>query len=819
MNRRAHILSLLVLGFGATGCPDSAEDNQPPELSPLPSEVRVFVGDTVDLTVTATDPDGDSITISLEKAPPGAEFISPGGLGRFHWSPIISDAAGGGQAHEVVFVASDGNGGTDSTRVTIEVEASDGAPRFVTGGQTVLDLGQTDTLELEIAVKDDDSARVSIELAEAPKGMELRPTGDKSSLLIWTPTDEQIQTKPVWGAILVADDGTSGPVTQELSVILISKSGCDDTAGCGCQVPRILHDELPDQRGVEDYHVLATIKDDESEIQRATLFWTRGASQDRANYTAVPMTSESGSDWVAPIPNPLLSRGDTQQIFYFVCAQDNDDADGTACDNLTCEPGEASWSFTAYAPGDEGCAEDDDEPNNSAATATFLPEDRVIEGLTICPGDEDWYQLELGEGEAVDLLLSHTQINGDLDLEVYDTDRTTRLDQSATNDNDELVTVDTGRPGKYYFRIFGEPNSYDLLYAVRAGGGEVCTDEFEPDDTIEQATPLEPGTYNDLYICDGETDSFKFELVPGDELTFAIAFSHAEGDLDLNLLDGRGAAILARSISSTDNEQIVFREIPAAGTYVVQVIGFLEATARYDLTVSIAFEDGECRDDANEPNETLRDATALDPFVDASASICPDDIDIWAFDLERGQRGRVHILFDGDSADLDLGLFDDEELELDSSAGVSNTESVAWTAEAAMTAYAAVVGYEDDAGEYTIALETCENDDSDPNDFLDTAALFDDASLDGRILCLGETDWYLVEVLGGRTNTFVVETPDAAEVQAELTDDRGAVIARGQRSPSAVSVNFEATADDLLLLRVQSNRPSGQPIDYTLRRR
>jgi hypothetical protein len=818
MNRFALKSTLVLLAVCLAGCSDPAEDNRPPELSPVPSEVRVLVGETVDLTVTATDPDGDDITITLETAPEGAEFISPGGLGRFHWSPIVSDAAGGGQAHEVVFVASDGKGGKDSTRVTIEVSASDGAPRFVTGGQTVLDLGQTDTLEVEIAVKDDDSARVSIELAEAPKGMQLRPTGDKSSLLIWTPTDEQIQTKPVWGAILVADDGTSGPVTQELSVILISKSGCDETAGCGCQVPRILHDEIPDQRGVEDYHVLATIKDDESEIQRATLFWTDGDPGDRAAFNAVPMTTESGSDWVAPIPNPLLERGDSTQIFYFVCAQDNDDAEGTACDNLMCEPAETSWSFTAYAPGDEGCADDRDEPNNSAAEATFLPEDSVIEGLTICPGDEDWFTLELGEDEAVDVLMAHTQINGDLDLEVYASDRETRIDQSATTLNDEIVSVETGVAGKYYFRVFGQPNSYDLLYFIRDIGDAECTDEFEPNDTIGAATPLEPGVYDDLRICEGDVDSFSFELVPGDVLTFSVAFAHDDGDLDVNLVDEEGT-VLARSITATDNEEIVFREVESVGTYTFQVLGFLDASAEYDLTVSIDFEVGECRDDDNEPDGSIADATHLDPFVEVAAVLCSDDIDVWSFDLSRGQRGRVHILFDGDSTDLDLGLFNADEVELDSSDGVTNTESAAWTARTDMTAYPVVVGYEDDSGPYTISVEICENDDSDPNDDLDDADAFEGESLDGRILCLGETDWYLVEVFGGQENTFAIETADADEVQVELTDDRGVEVARGQRTDGAVEVTLDADAGDLLLLRVQSNRPSGQPIDYTLRRR
>lgn len=815
MNRRAQTASLVLMMALLTACPDSPEDNTPPELSPLPAEVRVRVGETVDLTVTATDPDGDDITLTLNQAPDGAEFISPGGLGRFHWSPIVSDAAGGGQAHEVVFVATDSRGGTDSARVTIEVEASDGAPRFVTGGQTVLDLGQTDTLELEIAVKDDDSARVSLELTEAPKGMELRPTGDKSSLLVWKPSDEQIQTKPVWGAVLVADDGTSGPVTQELSVILISKTGCDERAGCGCQVPRILHDELPEQRGVEDYHVLATIKDDESSIQRATLFWTDGDPEDRANFNAVPMTSESGSDWVAPIPNPLLERGDSRQLFYFICAQDDDDSRGTECDNLACEPMETSWSFTAYAPGDEGCADDRSEPNNSPEAASFLREDTVIEGLTICPGDEDWFSLELEEDEAVDVLMAHTATNGNLDIEVYGSDRATLLSDSTSDNNDEIVTVDTGIPGKYYFRIFGEPNSYDILYEIRARSVDGCTDEFEPNEGLAEATPLEPGDYPGLQLCEDDADTFAVFLEPGDVLRAAVRFSHEEGDLDLFLLDPEGQALLARSISSTDDEEFSFDEVAQEGDYLVQVLGYLGDSAAYDLEIEVTHPELECRDDEFEPNDSASDATHLDPFIESAATICDDDIDVWSFPLDQGQRGRVNIAFDGFASDLDLALFSQTEDGLDLSDGVDSTESVAWTAREDTTLFAAVVAFEQETGGYTISLEVCDNDDSDPNDTADEAGVLE-GELDDRVLCLGESDYYLVEVFGGRLNTFVVQTDAPDEVQAELAEGGGRVLLRGQRQPDSVDVAFMAEEDDILLLKVQSNRRSGDPIVYSL---
>jgi hypothetical protein len=62
----------------------------------------VFVGEPIDFTVSATDPEGDAIAFSLSGAPGGASINPSSGL--FSWRPKISDTG----AKTIVLQASDG---------------------------------------------------------------------------------------------------------------------------------------------------------------------------------------------------------------------------------------------------------------------------------------------------------------------------------------------------------------------------------------------------------------------------------------------------------------------------------------------------------------------------------------------------------------------------------------------------------------------------------------------------------------------------------------------------------------------------------------
>ncbi len=98
--------------------------NHAPILAPIGDKV-VLVGDLLEFTISATDPDGDSLTFSATGVPAGASF-NPS-TRTFTWTPVISDLGD----HLVTFSVSDGFL-SDSETITISVvdALDDEAPKY-----------------------------------------------------------------------------------------------------------------------------------------------------------------------------------------------------------------------------------------------------------------------------------------------------------------------------------------------------------------------------------------------------------------------------------------------------------------------------------------------------------------------------------------------------------------------------------------------------------------------------------------------------------------------------------------------------------------
>ena len=90
--------------------------NTPPTLI-VPGQQVVIAGDTVSFTVSATEPDGDPITLSVSNKPASAVFTDAGdGTGTFEWATTLADTG----TVVVTFAATDPDG-SDSKTVQIAV--------------------------------------------------------------------------------------------------------------------------------------------------------------------------------------------------------------------------------------------------------------------------------------------------------------------------------------------------------------------------------------------------------------------------------------------------------------------------------------------------------------------------------------------------------------------------------------------------------------------------------------------------------------------------------------------------------------------------
>jgi len=715
---------MLIAGLAAAlGC--SSAGNHGPELFPIGNK-NVETGATLEFEVTAVDDDGDDLEFRQQWSPtpaaPGAVFMKiDRNSARFLWTPIASDAGpdGAGIEYQVTFTAHDG---TDSDTETITVfvtlgGAGAGAPVFITPSDHVLDLDRSDHLGFKIEVRDPDSAEVDLSLVEGIEGGEFTSTpGSKTARFYWQPTEQQAAERPVWSLRIKADDRRNPSVFQDITILL--KGGqkkCEGTP------PMLDHVPLPDQRGDGDYTVLVTATDAESRVAAVDLHWKldRGDGG-AASVQTVSMTPVQEFTWQGRIPNPGLAAGGTAAVTYYICAQDDDDASGTECDLRACTPEDGGYSFTAYPAGSTECVNDELEGNDSAGAATEvepgLDGERYYDWLRICPGDEDWFLVEVSASHRIEALLLYSGVNGALTMDLLDEEGGTVLVEGEASLGEVVLGSDVFvEDRRVTVRVRGGgadvEGGYDLLLAVEQV--VPCEpDGHEPNDAPADAGAVAEGEHTGLTCC-GDPDFYTIELLQGDTLEVKLDFAHAQGDLDLWIFDEATAtgtsaldcsSSLGCGISETDDESVVVPLLDA-GTYYIAVAPYEGARNSYDMSVIVTPASEECIDDAfdtgGESNGTPGEATALlgdESFADLE--LCPGDEDWFRTDLDVGEILLAEISFTHADGDLDFKLYRDgvgpghlQDHLLDHGMTRSDNEELEWTADEAGTVFLRVMGY------------------------------------------------------------------------------------------------------------------------------
>ncbi|MEZ4475087.1 MAG: MopE-related protein [bacterium] len=232
--------------------------------------------------------------------------------------------------------------------------------------------------------------------------------------------------------------------------------------------------------------------------------------------------------------------------------------------------------------------------NGSAETASAV-EDGNRRGiqygdLQICDErDEDWYSVRLaaGDGLEVDVFFSHAE--GDIDVALFKesaaggppvpvdtsvgvTDEETVYERRAATAATYFIRVYRFRPGR---------SAYRMTVNVFQG----CVDDTESasgehNDTSAAAKSLPP-VGQTRQICDYDDDWYTFQIGQRQRVRIDLLFTHADGDIDMELFRDGQAAAVARAVSVTDDEVIDQQLDP--GTYRVRVYGVGRATNRYSL--------------------------------------------------------------------------------------------------------------------------------------------------------------------------------------------------------------------------------------------
>jgi hypothetical protein len=188
--------------------------NHPPVLS-APATQTVAVGSTLNFDVTATDADGDHVTLTGSALPPGSAFNDNGdNTGTFLWSPVSGQAG----TYTASFSGNDGRGGSGSASTEITVTGGvveNHAPTL--SAPTAQSVTEGATLTFEVTGSDQDGDHVALFGSGLPPGSTFNDNGDDTGTFLWTPGSGQIGTHT---ASFSGTDGRggSGSASTEITV-------------------------------------------------------------------------------------------------------------------------------------------------------------------------------------------------------------------------------------------------------------------------------------------------------------------------------------------------------------------------------------------------------------------------------------------------------------------------------------------------------------------------------------------------------------------------------------------------------------------------
>ncbi len=421
-----------------------------------------------------------------------------------------------------------------------------------------------------------------------------------------------------------------------------------------------------------------------------------------------PDTADLGDTADAPDDAPDLPEG---------CVTDADCDDGEVCEEEVC--------LTA-------CVLDALEPNDDAdADPVVVRAGRrlVIDELTACDGDVDWYPVALDEARE-QLTVSLVQGDGPaLQVDILDTDATTVLDTAPDADPPRRAGVVAAAPGTYFVRVTAPSDvatggvGYELTLTRTAPDGCV-PDDFEPNESAGDAATVDSGE-SEGRLCrhDGDADWYAFAVALGDEVDLALRYDHAAvaPNADLGaLVYGPGGEADVRDFlvrdGNTDTDRLAGGAFTAGrtdeGTWLVEV-STLNDGDPVDYTVDLRVEGrAQMCDvvDPNEPNNSCGAAAMLPTFTSVDGYMCgpASDEDWFAVTVGDGQELTVtveHFHFEGN---LELEVYDPDEAlaDLSYNAGPDLEEVVIEDARPGRYCIRIFANSELTENSYTVAAET-----------------------------------------------------------------------------------------------------------------
>jgi hypothetical protein len=305
---------------------------------------------------------------------------------------------------------------------------------------------------------------------------------------------------------------------------------------------------------------------------------------------------------------------------------------------VTFNEADASAEADCTAAGQAG-----QEPNDAFGTATLIQADGVARSFSRCgTSDVDFFRFTVPEQNGVEVVLDgFANEEGNLNIELFNAPNTgARVRTSSTTTNREQMDFPEGAT-ELWVRVFlANPSGalqnqlYNLSARAIPRPAACDVDAGEIDDDLARAQLLSQTTAANGTVSGAVTavrcnpqdrDHIRFTVPANIGGSFAITFTHSEGDLLLDLLNATTGAVLVTSNTSSVAAGFERVDLPQS-TSSVDYVARVRTTATtgiiaqpYTATLS-TFDASQCG--FQEPNNTIAQAICVGGEFASTAPAC-----------------------------------------------------------------------------------------------------------------------------------------------------------------------------------------------------
>ena len=216
-----------------------------------------------------------------------------------------------------------------------------------------------------------------------------------------------------------------------------------------------------------------------------------------------------------------------------------------------------------------------------------------------------------------------------------------------------------------------------------------------------------------------------------------------------------------------------------------------------------------CLPDANEEDNEFASATPVPMGVYDGLTACDEDPDFFAVTLTQSGPLFIDIYFTDADGDIDLRLYDNNQVEIASSTSATDNENIQESLDAG-TYYVEVELYSGaltPGNTYTLELQDtippCPSDPFEPNNSVATAATNGLGVQSGLSVCEFDDDYYSVGLSAGEILTVDATFLDAeGDIDVGILDANEATLSYGSSLSDNESVTYTAASAETVTVRV-----------------